>query len=72
MVRNPVKDQVAIVGIGSTGFTRTNERGALALGLEAATQAIRDAGLGAADIDGVVAVAEPGRRLRRFARRRSG
>jgi acetyl-CoA acetyltransferase len=59
-VRNPVKDQVAIVGIGSTGFTRTNERSALALGLEAATRAIRDAGLRAADVDGLVAIAEPG------------
>jgi acetyl-CoA acetyltransferase len=60
MARNPVKDRVAIAGVGSTGFTRTNERSALALGLDAATQAIRDAGLRAADIDGVVAVAEPG------------
>jgi acetyl-CoA acetyltransferase len=60
MSRNPVKDRVAIVGVGSTGFTRTNERTALALGLDAATQAIRDAGLGARDIDGVVAIGEPG------------
>src|SRR5262245_1904494 len=60
MVRNPVKDRVAIVGIGSTGFMRSNQRSALALGLDAATQAIRDAGLRAADIDGVVAVGEPG------------
>jgi len=60
MARNPVKDRVAIVGVGSTGCTRTNERSALALGLDAATQAIRDAGLRAADIDGVVAVGEPG------------
>lgn len=58
--RNPVKDRVAIVGIGSTGFTRTNQRTALALALDAATRAIRDAGLRAADIDGVVAVGEPG------------
>lgn len=58
--RNPVKDQVAIVGVGSTGFTRTSDRSALALGLDAATQAIRDAGLRACDVDGVVAVAEPG------------
>jgi acetyl-CoA acetyltransferase len=60
MARNPVKDRVAIVGVGSTGFSRTNERTALALGLDAATKAIRDAGLGASDIDGVVAVGEPG------------
>jgi acetyl-CoA acetyltransferase len=60
MARNPVKDRVAIVGVGSTGFTRASESSALALGLDAATRAIRDAGLRAADVDGVVAVAEPG------------
>jgi acetyl-CoA acetyltransferase len=60
MVRNPVKDQVAIVGVGSTGFSRAGGRSALALALDAATRAIRDAGLRAADVDGVVAVAEPG------------
>ena len=60
MPRNPVKDRVAVVGIGSTGFTRTKERSALALALDAATRAIRDAGLRAADIDGVISVAEPG------------
>lgn len=59
-VRNPVKDRVAIVGIGSTGFSRANERSSLALGLDAATRAIRDAGLRARDIDGVIAVGEPG------------
>lgn len=60
MPRNPVQDQVAIVGVGSTGFSRTNDRTTLALALEASTQAIRDAGLEAGDIDGVVATNEPG------------
>ena len=60
MARNPIKDQVAIVGLGTTGFTRTSDRSALAMALEASTQAIRDAGLTAADIDGVVSIAEPG------------
>ena len=59
-LRNPAKDRVAIVGVGSTGFTRTSERSALALGLDAATRAIRDAGLRASDIDGVIAIGEPG------------
>src|SRR5690606_23923868 len=58
--RNPIKDQVAIVGVGTTGFARTSDRSALALALDASTKAIRDAGLTAADIDGVVAIAEPG------------
>jgi acetyl-CoA acetyltransferase len=58
--RNPIKDQVAIVGVGTTGFSRTSDRSSLALALEAATAAIRDAGLSAADIDGVVQINEPG------------
>lgn len=60
MKRNPIKDQVAIVGVGTTGFARSSDRSALALALDASTQAIRDAGLTAADIDGVVAISEPG------------
>jgi acetyl-CoA acetyltransferase len=59
LARNAVKDRVAIVGVGSTGFTRRNERSLLALTLDAATTALRDAGIRAADVDGVVAVAEP-------------
>jgi len=59
-VRSPAKDQVAFVGVGTTGFTRHGNRSALDLGLEASTKAILDAGLTAADIDGVVAVGEPG------------
>jgi acetyl-CoA acetyltransferase len=53
--RNPAKDQVAISGVGLSPYAR--DRGAateLALLLEAAVAAIRDAGLTAADIDGVV------------------
>jgi len=60
MAGNPIKDQVAIVGVGSTGFSRTNERSSLALALDASTQAIRDAGLTAADVNGIVAVGEAG------------
>ena len=53
--RNPAKDKVAIAGVGLSPYAR--DRGAtteLALVLEAAVTAIRDAGLTAADIDGVV------------------
>lgn len=60
MARNPAKDAVAFVGIGTTGFARTSDRSALANALDASTQAIRDAGLTAADIDGVVCINEPG------------
>jgi acetyl-CoA acetyltransferase len=58
--RNPMKDQVAIVGLGSTGFSRNGDRSPLAMALAAATEAITDAGLTAADIDGIVATSEPG------------
>jgi len=59
-MRNPIRDQVAIVGVGTTGFSRSVGRSSLALALEACTRAIRDAGLGAGDIDGIVATSEPG------------
>lgn len=57
--RNPMKDQVAIVGLGSTGFSREGGASPLEMALRAATEAIRDAGLTAADIDGIVATNEP-------------
>ncbi len=60
MVRNPIKDQVAIVGVGTTGFLRTSDRTPFANALDASIQAIRDAGLTAADINGVVCTNEPG------------
>ena len=53
--RNPAKDKVAIAGVGLSPYAR--DRGAtteFALLLEVAVAAIRDAGLTAADIDGVV------------------
>ena len=60
MIRNPIKDQIAIVGVASTGFVRTSDRTPLANALDASTMAIRDAGLTAADINGVVCTNEPG------------
>ncbi len=60
MIRNPIKDQIAIVGVASTGFLRTSDRTPLANALDASTMAIRDAGLTAADINGVVCTNEPG------------
>jgi acetyl-CoA acetyltransferase len=52
--RNPIQDQVAIVGIGQTPYAR-NHAGQtdLSLGLEAARAAIVDAGLTKNDIDGM-------------------
>jgi acetyl-CoA acetyltransferase len=61
MARNPIRDQVAIVGLGSTGFSRdAGGRSSKALACDAALRALRDAGLGAKDIDGIVGAAEPG------------
>src|SRR5258705_8781053 len=51
--RNPVKDKIAIVGIGATDYARDMKRTPLALGLEAARKAIVDAGLDKTDIDGI-------------------
>jgi acetyl-CoA acetyltransferase len=53
--RNPAQDKLAISGLGLSPYAR--DRGAtteLAMVAEAAVAAIRDAGLSAADIDGVV------------------
>ncbi len=58
--RNPLKDQIAIAGIGSTGFSRSSDVSGLELLVRASVEAIRDAGLTAADIDGVVVPGEPG------------
>jgi acetyl-CoA acetyltransferase len=57
---NPIQDTIAIAGVGTTGFSRALDRSPLALALEASTRAIRDAGLGPRDVNGVVSLAEPG------------
>ena len=60
IARNPIRDQVAIVGLGTTGFARdSGGRSSKSLACEAAIAAIRDAGLEAQDIDGVVGPLEP-------------
>jgi acetyl-CoA acetyltransferase len=52
--RNPLKDQVAIVGVGTTEYARNaGGRSSAALALEASREALRDAGLAAKDVDGV-------------------
>lgn len=53
MARNPLRNQVAIVGIGSAGYGRDLERTQLSLGLEAAVAAIADAGIDRQEIDGL-------------------
>jgi acetyl-CoA acetyltransferase len=53
MARNPIKDQIAIVGVASTGFTRDGSRSRDSLVAEACIAALRDAGVGKEDVDGV-------------------
>jgi len=53
MARNPYRDTIAVVGVGSTPYGRDLQRSHLSLGLEAAVNAIRDAGLTKHDIDGI-------------------
>jgi acetyl-CoA acetyltransferase len=51
--RNPLRDQVAIVGIGAAPYARDAKRTLLSLGLEAARNAIADAGIDKTQIDGI-------------------
>ncbi|TCM20476.1 acetyl-CoA acetyltransferase [Novosphingobium sp. PhB165] len=53
MARNPLRDRVAIVGIGSSPYGRDLQRSELSLGLEAAVNAIADAGIDRQEIDGI-------------------
>jgi acetyl-CoA acetyltransferase len=53
MARNPIRDKVAVVGIGSTPYGRDLQRTALSLGIEAALKAIDDAGIDRHEIDGL-------------------
>jgi acetyl-CoA acetyltransferase len=60
VARNAIKDKVAIVGVGSTGFSRNIEgRSRMSLAVEASVKAITDAGLDKHDINGVVGTAAP-------------
>jgi len=60
----PIKDRVAIVGVGSTGFARdAGGRSELSLAASASIAAISDAGLSAADIDGVCGTSVPAARM---------
>jgi acetyl-CoA acetyltransferase len=54
VVDNPHRDRCAIVGIGATDFSRNSGRSDLTLAIQAAALALADAGLTAADIDGIV------------------
>lgn len=53
--RFPVRDQVAIVGVGTTPFSRQAGKSDVALAVQASKEAIRNAGLTKNDIDGISA-----------------
>jgi acetyl-CoA acetyltransferase len=58
--RNPIKDQVAIIGSGSTGYTRHgSDRSQASLATEACVKAVEDAGIDKSMIDGVVGTTPP-------------
>ncbi len=48
------QDRCAIVGIGSTEFSRNSQRSVLTLATEASSAALADAGLSPNDVDGIV------------------
>jgi len=52
--RYPIRDQIAIVGVGTTDYSRDSGKSELGLVADSSRAAIRDAGLTAQDIDGVV------------------
>ena len=49
-----LKDKYAIVGVGYTPQGKVPDRTALSFHLEACANAIRDAGLGSGDVDGLI------------------
>ncbi|MFW6237426.1 MAG: hypothetical protein ACOC3F_03495 [Desulfosudaceae bacterium] len=51
---SPLKDKYAIVGVGYTHQGRVPDRTSLSFHLEAAVNAIQDAGLDKADVDGLI------------------
>lgn len=57
---NPIMDKVAIVGVGTTEYTRhSSDRSAQSFILEACVNAIRDSGIDRDDIDGICASGMP-------------
>jgi len=52
-VSHALRDQAAVVGIGATEFSKDSGRSELRLALEAITAALADAGLSAAEVDGL-------------------
>jgi acetyl-CoA acetyltransferase len=55
----PARDQIAIVGVGTTPFSRNAGKTDVALAVEASKAAIRDAGLTKHDINGISATMLP-------------
>jgi acetyl-CoA acetyltransferase len=53
--RNPAKDRVAFAGAATTGFSRDGgEKSAASLALDACVRVLRETGLAADDVDGIV------------------
>jgi acetyl-CoA acetyltransferase len=56
--RNPVRDRVAIVGVGTTQYSRSGVRSRTALAVDAAMAAIEDAGISRDEVDGLAGNAD--------------
>ncbi|OBH08895.1 lipid-transfer protein [Mycobacterium sp. E1747] len=54
MTRDFPRDQCAVVGIGSTDFSRESGRSTLTLAVQAALAAAEDAGIDPKDVDGII------------------
>lgn len=57
--RYPVQDKVAIVGVGTTPFSRHSDKSDLALVIEASQNAMANAGVSREEIDGIVGTMLP-------------
>lgn len=49
----PMRDRVAVLGVGRTAMSKNSGRTTLSLAVDAITAAVRDAGLSMADVDGI-------------------
>lgn len=58
--RNPARDRVAIAAAATTGFSPKNtDRSQLSYAAEACTNVLREVGLGAGDVDGIIGSSRP-------------
>jgi acetyl-CoA acetyltransferase len=62
-MRNPIKDAIAIAGVGTSAFSRDSGKTPGGLALEASVNAIRDAGVAKEEVDGIFGSDVPAARM---------